>query len=185
MRDALEPAHAVGVLEALDHPVAALLLQAALTAVALVGVADGILAHAHVAQVGDAVAVETVRWAGEELGSLVVGVARQLGFERRSFEVVLVGSLYNGGPLLLEPMTATIHAVAPGAHLVRLAAPPAVGATLLGMQAAGLNAQALRPHLIASTRALLDEARVNHRALIDADASALLFAGAAVEGPEA
>lgn len=119
-----------------------------------------------IAEAGDAVAAETIRWAAEELASLAIGVIRQLGFEDRSFEVVLVGSMYNGGRLLLDPMAAAIHAVAPGARLVRLAVPPVVGAALIGMQAAGLPAPRLRPTLIASTRALLGPDAANGDATV-------------------
>ncbi len=99
---------------------------------------------------GDAVAAECVAWAGRELGGLIVGVVRQLGFERLAFDVVQVGSMHNGGPRLFDPMAATVHAVAPDARFVRLAAPPVVGAVLLGMAAAGVPAEPLRPVLIAS-----------------------------------
>jgi N-acetylglucosamine kinase-like BadF-type ATPase len=114
-----------------------------------------------VAEAGDAVAADAIRWAGDELASLAIGVIRQLGFETRSFEVVLVGSMYNGGRRLLDPMAEAIHAVAPGARLVRLTAPPVVGAVLIGMQAAGLPAQPLRQPLIASTRALFGPGAAN------------------------
>ena len=43
--------------------------------------------------------------------------------------------------------------MAPGARFVRLTVPPVVGAVLLGMEAAGSDARALRPELFASTRA--------------------------------
>jgi N-acetylglucosamine kinase-like BadF-type ATPase len=109
-----------------------------------------------VAQAGDTVAVDAIRWSGTELASLATGVIRQLGFENRTFEVVLVGSMFNGGRLLLDPMSEAILAVAPAARLVRLTVPPVVGAVLLGMQAGGLHAQGLRQSLIASTRALID-----------------------------
>jgi len=61
---------------------------------------------------------------------------------------VLVGSLYDGGPLLTEAMRRTVQAVAPGARLVRLAAPPVVGGILLGMEQAGLDGRAARRQLI-------------------------------------
>lgn len=105
-----------------------------------------------VAAGGDQVAQELIRWAGTELGSLAVGVIRQLGFETLDPEVVLVGSLYDGSPALIEAMRATIHAVAPRARLVRLAAPPVVGGVLLGMEQVGLPTAALRQELIASTK---------------------------------
>jgi len=105
-----------------------------------------------VAAGGDPVAQELIRWAGTELGSLAVGVIRQLGFEAIDPEIVLVGSLYDGSPALIEAMQATIHAVAPGARLVRLAAPPVVGGVLLGMEQAGLPTAGLRERLIETTK---------------------------------
>jgi N-acetylglucosamine kinase-like BadF-type ATPase len=103
-----------------------------------------------VAKEGDEVAQEVIRWAGRELGSLAIGVIRQLGFHDLSFEVVLSGSLYSGSPALTESMRNTIHRVAPGARLVRLAVPPVAGGVLLGMEQAGLQATSQRPRLIAS-----------------------------------
>ena len=114
-----------------------------------------------IAEAGDSVAVDVIRWAGHELASLALGVSRQLGFENRSFEIVLVGSMYNGGRLLLDPMREAVHEVAPGARFVRLTAPPVVGAVLLGMQTAGLPAQQLRQPLVASTRALVGHDAIN------------------------
>ena len=108
-----------------------------------------------VAAEGDPVAQALIRWAGCELGDLACGVIRQLGFEAETFEVVLVGSLYDGSPALVEAMRETIHAVAPGARLVRLSAPPVVGGVLLGMEEAGVDPAPLRETLIQSTRALL------------------------------
>ena len=90
-----------------------------------------------VAADGDPVALEVVHWAGYELGELARCVIRQLDFEQLEFEVVLVGSMFDAGPLLIEPMRENIISLAPGAQLVRLAAPPVTGAVLLGMEAAG------------------------------------------------
>jgi len=66
-------------------------------------------------------------------------VIRQLGFEGLEFDVVLVGSMFEGGSLLIEPMQQTIHSLAPGARLLRLTVTPVIGAVLLGMQAAGFR----------------------------------------------
>ena len=109
------------------------------------------------ADAGDAVAAACITWVGRELGSLAVGVIRQLGFEKLEFEVVQVGSMHNGGRRVFEPMAEAIRAVAPGARFVQLSVPPVAGAVLLGMETAGLDARALRPELIASTRILLAE----------------------------
>ena len=106
-----------------------------------------------VASEGDAVAEGIIKWAGRELGSLAVGVIRQLALEQASFEVVLVGSTFKGSPLLIEAMSAAIHAVAPAARLVRLPAPPVIGGVLLGMGAA--TDRQVRCTLIATTNDLL------------------------------
>ena len=107
-----------------------------------------------VAHQGDAVAQEVIAWAGRELGDLAVGVIRQLELEALDFEVVLVGSLFDGGPMLIEPMRETIQQIAPQAHLVRLTAPPAIGGVLLGMEQAGVRDPGLRLRLIESTALL-------------------------------
>jgi len=94
------------------------------------------------AAAGDPVALNLVRWAGAELGELAKAVIRQLEFETLSFDVVQIGSMFDGSPLLSEVMRETIHELAPGARLVRLTAPPVVGAVVLGMEAAGLKPEA-------------------------------------------
>jgi N-acetylglucosamine kinase-like BadF-type ATPase len=108
-----------------------------------------------VAEAGDVVAHEVLAWAGQELAELAITVARQLDFLTLEFDLVMVGSLFNGGPLLIEPMRAAVLAAAPGARFLRLSAPPVVGAVLLGMEEAGLDTAAPRPVLLQSTPALL------------------------------
>jgi N-acetylglucosamine kinase-like BadF-type ATPase len=108
-----------------------------------------------VAAAGDPVAQGLVRWAGCELGELACAVIRQLEFEELAFEVVLIGSMFDAGPMLIEPMRQTIHALAPGARLVRLTVPPVIGAVLLGMQQAGLAALERREALIHSAHEIL------------------------------
>ena len=108
------------------------------------------------AAAGDAVALGVIRWAAEELASLAIGVIRQLDLEHERFDVVLVGSLYNGGPLFTEPLFTAIRAVAPGASFVRLTAPPVVGAVLIGMQTAGLDTHLVRARLVASSQRIME-----------------------------
>ena len=110
-----------------------------------------------VAAEGDLVAQEIIHWAGKELGGLANGVIRQLGFEQESFEVVLVGSLYNGSPTLIKSMEETIHTTAPGAKLVRLQAPPVIGGILLAMKQVNLETGVIRPALIDSTNMFLKQ----------------------------
>jgi hypothetical protein len=66
------------------------------------------------------------------LGSLATGVIRQLDLGSLDFDVVLVGSLYDGRTLLTDAMWQSVQAVAPGARFVRLTAPPVVGACCSG-----------------------------------------------------
>ncbi len=89
-----------------------------------------------VARQGDAVALDLIRWAGQELGQMANGVIRQLGFEALDFDVVLAGSMFQGGALLIDPLRETIQQLAPGARLVRLTVPPVIGAVLIGMEQA-------------------------------------------------
>ncbi len=58
------------------------------------------------------------QWAGSELGELAKPVIRQLTFQSLKFDVVLVGSMFEGGQLLINPMRETIQHLAPGAPLV-------------------------------------------------------------------
>ena len=106
------------------------------------------------AAAGDPVALDLIQWAGTELGELAKAVIRQLGFEALAFDVVQIGSMFDGSPLLSDVMRATIQALAPGARLVRLAAPPVVGAVVLGMEAAGVRPAAELRVRLAQTAAL-------------------------------
>jgi len=89
----------------------------------------------HVAEAGDVVAHELLHWAGNELGEMANAVIRQLEFENLAFDVVMTGSMFEGGAMLIEPMRAMIHKLAPKARLVRLSSPPVLGAVMIGMEA--------------------------------------------------
>ena len=91
------------------------------------------------ARLGDAVAQEVIRWAGRELGEMANSVIHQLGFEQLEFDVVLSGSMFEGGNALIDPMAETIRKMAPGARLVRLSVPPVLGAVLIGMEKGGVK----------------------------------------------
>jgi len=92
-----------------------------------------------VAEEGDQAARDLIAWAGIELGEMANAVIRQLEFENLHFDVVMTGSMFDGGARLIEPMRETIQKLAPGARLVRLSAPPVTGAVMLGMEAAGVR----------------------------------------------
>jgi N-acetylglucosamine kinase-like BadF-type ATPase len=108
-----------------------------------------------VALQGDPVAQSIVKWAGEELGLTALAVIRQLEIAALEFEVVLVGSIYEMGEMIISPMRNVITSEAPLARLVRLSAPPVVGGVLLAMDLLGLNTSTLREYLITSTTTML------------------------------
>jgi N-acetylglucosamine kinase-like BadF-type ATPase len=89
-----------------------------------------------VARAGDPVAIDLIRWAGRELASLVGAVIRQLQFEDVEFDLIQIGSMFDGSPLLTEEMKGVILAQAPKANFIRLKEHPVLGAVLLGMEAA-------------------------------------------------
>src|SRR5512134_1735749 len=91
-----------------------------------------------VAKEGDQVARDLICWAGTELGEMANAVIRQLEFENLAFDVVMTGSMFEGGEMLIDPMRETIHKLAPRARLTRLTVPPVLGAAMLGMEAAGV-----------------------------------------------
>jgi hypothetical protein len=72
--------------------------------------------------------------------------------EAESVEVVLIGSLWKGHPLLTQSARRTIRRVAPKARLVRLTAPPVVGGVVLAMQQLGVETTAARRKLLRGTR---------------------------------
>ena len=108
-----------------------------------------------VASRGDAVAQDVIDWAGQELGEMVIAVARQLDFQALEFDVVMAGGMFAGGDRLIESMRRTVTGFAPGARLVHLSAPPVLGAALIGMEQAGLKPDSAVRATLAHTYAAL------------------------------
>ena len=92
-----------------------------------------------VAEQGDPIARDLLTWAGHELAEMANAVIHQLDFQDIEFEVVLIGSMFKGGEMLITPMREKIHSLAPKARLIRTEVKPVIGATLLGMEAAGVS----------------------------------------------
>ena len=90
-----------------------------------------------VARQGDPVAVDLVRWAGRELGEMACSVIRQLNFQTIDFDLIQIGSMWDGSPLLTEEAKKLVHSIAPRANFIRTHEPPVLGAVLLGVEAAG------------------------------------------------
>ena len=110
-----------------------------------------------IARQGDPQALEVMRWAGKELAGLAIGVIRQLELERETFDVVLIGSIFDGHPLIAETLGEVVRKEAPAARLTRLTVPPVAGGVLLGMEAANVDFRRKRLHLIGSTNRLLNK----------------------------
>ena len=107
------------------------------------------------AYAGDPVAIKIIQWAGTELGEMAKTIIKQLGFEALSFDAVMIGSMWDGGSLLMDQTRKTIQAYAPGARMVRLNAPPVIGGVLLGMEAAGFKpGHSIRQKLTEESRSL-------------------------------
>lgn len=92
-----------------------------------------------VAEAGDPVAQELILWAGRELGSMCIGVIRQLNIEAMEFDIVMLGSTFNGSPMMIDSMKNTVRGFAPQANFVRLDVAPVAGAVLLGMAEGDLD----------------------------------------------
>lgn len=105
------------------------------------------------AEEGDGVAQALVRRAGFELGELAKAVIRQLDFQNEKFDVVLIGSMFNAGDILIQPLRENVLPFAPQARFVKLKSPPVVGAVLLGMEQVGiLPTPAIRERLDATIK---------------------------------
>jgi N-acetylglucosamine kinase-like BadF-type ATPase len=104
------------------------------------------------AAAGDPACNAIVIRAGTALGESAALVARRLGLDRETFELVMAGGLFRGGSRLLETtLTGTLHRVAPGAQPVRLGCKPVVGAVIEALELAGAGTgPSVRERLVAS-----------------------------------
>jgi N-acetylglucosamine kinase-like BadF-type ATPase len=91
----------------------------------------------HLAETGDNAAMGCVIWAAGKLARLAEGVINQLDLRDIPFEMVLAGSFFQAGDILISPLTNAIHALVPLAEVKRLDIPPVCGAILLAMEANG------------------------------------------------
>ncbi len=106
------------------------------------------------AQTGDPAARACVHWASAKLAKLAEGVINQLDLKNLPFELVLSGSFFNAGDILIKPLTHAIHAIAPYAEVKNLDVPPVCGGILLAMEVAGnelANRQEIRQKLKTSS----------------------------------
>lgn len=109
------------------------------------------------AAAGDQAARSILVRSARALAEATNAVIRGLDMTGDTFELVLAGGVFRGEyPLLRDVLAEAVRAVAPGVQIVRLTAPPVVGAVLLAMETAGLvPADSVRQALIAGAEATL------------------------------
>jgi N-acetylglucosamine kinase-like BadF-type ATPase len=134
---------------------------------------DGRLAHARIgdlapvvfatAAAGDPVARGIVDHLADELAVMAAALARRTGLIRRDPEIVLAGSIFKTDDAAFHAgLAERIRAVIPEARIVRLAAPPVLGAALIGLDRVngGLPDPAIQTRLRAAIEAWSATARV-------------------------
>lgn len=88
------------------------------------------------AQQGDAVAKEIVGSEGRELGIMAAAVARKLGVADSPVPVAWVGGAFQGGALLLDPMTEVLRVEVPHTSIKPALETPVIGAARMAMRGA-------------------------------------------------
>ncbi len=83
------------------------------------------------AKEGDKIAIEILNDAGIELGLAACAVIDKLKLAKDKVPIGCVGSVFNAGPLLTDPMIARVRECAPKAFLTEPAMPPAHAAALM------------------------------------------------------
>ncbi|MGB7068266.1 MAG: BadF/BadG/BcrA/BcrD ATPase family protein [Pyrinomonadaceae bacterium] len=82
---------------------------------------------------GDNVAIQILKEAGFELGLAAYAVIKKLNLRRRKIPVGCVGSIFNAGVILTDPMIETIQTIAPKAFLTKPLMVPANAAAQIAM----------------------------------------------------
>jgi len=92
---------------------------------------------------GDPLAREAADTLADEIVAFIRAAIRRLGLEAEAVEVVLGGGVFDTTDEGFHARVTTgVHAVAPKAQLVRLDAPPVLGAALIGLDAVGAGPEA-------------------------------------------
>lgn len=88
---------------------------------------------------GDAVARTILADAGRSLADLASGVATRLGMQNEAFDLFLVGGVFRVGKPVIGPLRSELRSRAPRARIRKPRFPPAVGAVLMALEAAGVR----------------------------------------------
>ena len=82
---------------------------------------------------GDAVAKDILKDAGRELGLAANAVIQKLGLQQSKVPIGCVGSVFNAGDLLTQPMLEVIHKTAAGAYLTEPLIKPGNAAAIMAL----------------------------------------------------
>jgi N-acetylglucosamine kinase-like BadF-type ATPase len=92
------------------------------------------------AAAGDQLARDSANTLADEIVAFITAAVRRLSLEDEAVEVVLGGGVFDTDDEGFHTRVATgVHAVAPTAQLIRLDAPPVLGAALIGLDAIGAS----------------------------------------------
>jgi N-acetylglucosamine kinase-like BadF-type ATPase len=83
---------------------------------------------------GDVIAVRILEEAGRELGLAACAVIEKLGLSRRKVPIGRVGSIFQAGELLTDPMLETVRKCASAAYLTEPLMPPPHAAALMALR---------------------------------------------------
>jgi N-acetylglucosamine kinase-like BadF-type ATPase len=119
---------------------------------------------AEAAQAGDAVALQLLQRAGQELAQAALAVIERLDRLESGQPVYHTGGVFRAGALILDSFGARIAARSPKSSVHAAAFSPAVGALLLALRAAGVE---LTPPVIDQVRRTLPADAVLKRAESD------------------
>ncbi|HEY6102703.1 MAG TPA: BadF/BadG/BcrA/BcrD ATPase family protein [bacterium] len=89
---------------------------------------------------GDAVARMILADAGRSLAELASGIATKLRMQHEPFDLFLVGGVFKAGRPVLGPLRTELRSRAPRARIRKPRFPPAIGAVLMALAAAGVPA---------------------------------------------
>ena len=90
---------------------------------------------------GDPAAIEILKDAGRELGTAACAVTRKLDLTKRKVPIGCVGSVFNAGRLLTDPMLKVIHDCAPKAYLTQPVLQPAHAAATMALKSMQVTAR--------------------------------------------
>ena len=100
---------------------------------------------------GDEIAMGIAASVGSQHGADVVGVARNLGMLNDDFEVVCSGGVHRAdSPSFRDAFAMAVASAAPRATISILRTPPVVGAVIMALESAGVDAMPLRSRLATS-----------------------------------